>query len=172
MKKPRADSKLKNLPSEDQELFWRMLNPEDSETPASTLADLGAFIMARYDFETLSLSTLSEWCSWYGLKRRMENARSRAEQTRMELLKDGSLTPEDIERVAQTVFTSETLESGNVKAFVALAKLRLDSRKVELDERRVKVLEEKAKQADEAKKVLTQNLKPEEQNARLREILK
>ncbi|MGE9266509.1 MAG: hypothetical protein ACQKBY_00310 [Verrucomicrobiales bacterium] len=171
MKKPRADAKLKNLPEEDQELFWRMLNPSDAETPASTLEELGEFIIARYDFDTLSLSTLSEWRSWYALKRRMENARRRAEQTRLELLKDGTLTAEDIERAAQAVFTSETLESGNVKAFVALAKLRLAARQVEIDERRVQLLEEKAKRLAEIEGVTTDaKLSAEEKDARVKQI--
>ena len=63
-------------------------------------------------------------------------------------------------------------ESGNVKAYVALAKLSLAHRALDLDTRRLAILEAKAAQADAAKDVLGTSLSPEEQNRRLREILK
>jgi len=50
------------------------------------------------------------------------------------------------------VFTAEMLEAGNVRAYVALAKLRLVNRQVDLDERRIELLEKKAQFADLVKK--------------------
>lgn len=150
-KKPRADSKLKNLPDADQETFWRMLHPDDPEVKPSTLADLAAFIRERYDFDTLSLSTLSEWHSWYALRQRTLNAQKRADQARLEWLKENpDADPADLEKLGQMVFTAEAIEGGNVKAYVALAKLRLQERTIEHDERRIRLLEEKARRADEA----------------------
>lgn len=184
-KKPRADSKLKNLPAEDQEAIWSLMHPTDRETPAMTLEAVAVSVRDSYQI-SVGLSTLSEWHSWYALERRMLNARNRANQTAVELAKNSDLSPADIERVAQTVFTAETLEGGNIKAFVALAKLGLDRTKLEQaeakiglarkalahDARRLELLEAKAKQADQAKDVLETKLSPEEQNRRLREILK
>lgn len=102
----------------------------------------------------------------------MSAAAERAAQVRLELAKDSSITPDDLERIAQTVFTAETLEGGDIKSYVALAKLNLQRRSLELDTRKLAILEAKAAQADQAKDILTQKLSPEEQNRRLREILK
>jgi len=184
-KKPRADSKLKNLPAEDQEAIWTLMHPTDKDTPAMTLEAVAVAVRDSYQI-SVGLSTLSEWHSWFALERRMLNARNRANQTAVELAKNSDMSPADIERVAQTVFTAETLEGGNIKAFVALAKLGLDRTKLEQaeakidlarkalahDARRLALLEAKAAQADQAKDVLATKLSPEEQNRRLREILK
>lgn len=145
-KKPRADSKLKNLPEADQEGFWLLMHPADAETPAWTLEAVVGHIFDTYQL-FVSISTLSEWHSWYALKRRMEAAAERANQTSIELAKNSDLTPEDIERVAQTVFTAETLEAGNVKGYVALAKLRLASRALDHDARKLALLESAAREA-------------------------
>ena len=119
-----------------------MLNPSDAETQAYTLEDLGGEIFDKHQI-SVGLATLSEWRSWYALKRRMEMAAERADQARLELAKDPSITPADIERVAQTVFTAETLQAGDVLGYVRLAKLRLHSRALDQDERKLKILEEK-----------------------------
>jgi hypothetical protein len=191
-KKPRADSKLKNLPDTDQEAMWQLMHPADAETKAWSLEQVACHIQNTHGF-SVALSTLSEWHSWYSLRRRMEHAARRANQTALELARNSDMTPEDIHRVAQTVFTAEALEQGDIKGYVALARLRqgdksleqrdkqLDQRDQELtqretlvaqSERRVALLEAKAAQADAAKGVLGEALSPEEQNRRLREILK
>lgn len=131
-KKPRADSKLKNLPDHIQEGFWLLLNPSDADTKAYTLEDLGGHIHDEHNI-SVGLATLSEWRAWYSLKRRMEAAAERADQARLELAKDPDITPQDIERVAQTVFTAETLQAGDVEAYVKLAKLNLARNKQALD---------------------------------------
>jgi len=171
LKKPRADAKLKNLPHADQETLWLLMHPTDKDTPAYTLEACACHIMLEHGFEP-SLSSLSEWRSWFALARRMEAAAQRANQTAIELARNSDLTPQDIERVAQTVFTAETLEAGNVKGYVALAKLRLEFQKLELDQQKFRLLEAKAAQADAAKDVLGTTMSPEEQTRRLREILK
>ncbi len=51
-------------------------------------------------------------------------------------------------------------------------KAKLEREKLGLQERRVELLEQKAAQADQAKQVLGSTLSMEDQNARLREILK
>lgn len=171
-KKPRADSKLKNLPDNVQEGMWQLLNPADAETKAYTLEDLGGHVFDSHGI-SVGLATLSEWRSWYALKRRMEAAAERADQARLELAKDPNISPADIERVAQTVFTAETLQAGDVEGYVRLAKLGLQRRALEQDERKLALLEAKAKQADEARGV-SENAKltPEEKASELKRIFR
>ena len=133
LKKPRADSKLKNLAQADQETLWLLMHPTDSTVPAYTLEAAAVHCQEELAL-SVSVSTLSEWHAWYALAQRMEAAAQRANQTAIELARNSDLTPADIERVAQTVFTAETLETGNVKGYVALAKLRLEFQKLELKE--------------------------------------
>jgi hypothetical protein len=170
-KEIRADAKLKNLPAEALEELWLMRNPgEDGEK--LTLEAIAVEVPLRYGF-TCSVSSLSEFYKWLRLRKRIEGARLRAEQTKWELAKDPSMTPEDLERAAQTVFTAETLEAGDVKGYVALAKLRLASRALDHDARRLAVLEKKAAQADEAAGVAhNQKLTPEEKAAELKRIFR
>lgn len=145
---PRADAKLKNLPDADQEALWEYLHPSDPEERRRTLGEAQSEVPLRHGF-TVSLASLSEWRSWWALRRRMNAARERAEQTRLELLKDASLRPDEIEKVAQAVFTAETLEAGNVKGYVALANLRLKGRQLDHDARKLALLEAAAAEAKE-----------------------
>lgn len=145
MKDTRADAKLKNLPEEDLEFLWTMRNPsEDGEKVK--FEDIRVYIKNELGIQ-VSGSTLSEFYSWLTLKKRMERAEQRAEQAKLEMLKDGNFDADDIERVAQAVFTNESFEAGNVKSYVALAKLRLARRALDHDERRIKLLEENAASA-------------------------
>jgi hypothetical protein len=155
---PRADAKLKNLPDEAQEALWEYLHPADPEERRRTLAEAQSEVPLRHGF-TVSLGSLSEWRSWYALRRRMNAARERADQTRIELLKDASLRPDEIEKVAQAVFTAETLEAGNVKGYVALAQLRLKARQLDHDARKLALLEAAAAEAKEKLLALTATAK-------------
>jgi len=169
-KEIRADAKMKNLPPEALEELWLLRNPgEDGEK--LTLEAIAVAIPDRFGF-TCSVSSLSEFYKWLRLKRRMEAATLRAEQARLSLASDPNMTPADLARVGQMVFTAETIEDGNVKAYVELVKLQLQAAKQDIEIRKLKVMEAKAAQADAAKGVLETKLSPEEQNRRLREILK
>jgi hypothetical protein len=130
--KVRSDAKLKNLPEADQETLWVMLHPTEVGQDPRSLEEVLVHIEADHGF-SVSLSTLSEWRSWYALQRRMNHAAERAQQARLELAKDPNISPDDIERIAQTVFTAETLEAGNVKGYVALAKLQLARNKQQIE---------------------------------------
>jgi hypothetical protein len=144
-KEIRADAKLKNLPAEALEELWLMRNPgEDGEK--LTLEAIAVEVPLRFGF-TCSVSSLSEFYKWLRLKKRMEGAQARAIQARLELARDPSMTPEDLDRAAQTIFTAETLEEGNVKGYVALAKLGLQRRALDHDARKLALLEEKAAEA-------------------------
>lgn len=169
-KEIRADAKLKNLPPEALEELWLMRNPgEDGEK--LTLEAIAVEVPLRYGF-TCSVSSLSEFFKWLRLRKRLESAQHRAAQARMELARDPSITPADLSRVGQMVFTAETIEDGNIKAYVELVKLQLQSAKQDIELRKLKVMEAKAAQADAAKGILETKLSPEEQTRRLREILK
>ncbi len=138
-RKPRADAKLKNLSPEDQERLWQYLHTptgEGGERTMPTLEDAQVQVPLMFGF-TISLGSLSEWRAWYALNLRMAAAAERAEQTRLELIRNSDLTPEDIERVAQTVFTSEALQGGDVDGYVKLAKLRLAAGKQAIEREKI-----------------------------------
>lgn len=141
-KEIRADAKLKNLPPEILEELWRLRNPADEDEKKFTFVEVLVWLKG-HGIDS-SLGALSEFYSWLRLKRRIEAAAERATQVRMELAKDSTITPDDLERIAQTVFTAETIEGGDVEAFVKLATLRLNRQRVDQDERKLKLLEAKA----------------------------
>jgi len=140
-KKPRADSKLKNLPKVDQEHLWELLSQPQvamSDEPGApmrpfTLQELQTEVPLLHGF-TVALSTLSEWRSWYALRLRTQSAMARADQAKLEWLKENpDATPEDLGRLGQMVFTAESIEDGNIKGFVALMRERNRQRAIELD---------------------------------------
>lgn len=168
-KEIRADAKLKSLPQEELEVLWAYRYPVEGQKKM-TYKKILAQIPLRYGFD-VSLSTLSKFYSWLRLKKRMDAAADRAQQAKLELAKDPDISPEDLERVAQVVFTNESLETGDVKAYVQLAKLRLQARALDHDARRIAILETKAKQAEEAEGIATDSkLTAAEKEARLKRI--
>jgi len=145
-KEIRADAKLKNLPPEILEDLWRFRNPEEDGEKLTFVAVL-AELQTRYGIVS-SLASLSEFYSWQRMERRMTEARARAEQARTLLAQDPNATPEAIANVGHMTFTSEMVQDGNVKAFVALEKIRLASRQLDFDHRRLQLLEGKAQRLD------------------------
>ena len=144
-KEIRSDAKLKNLPAQALEDLWRFRNPEE-DGEKLTLEAILVEIPLRFGF-TCSLSSLSEFYKWLRLKRRMDSAAKRASQARLELARDPKATPEDLDRIGQMVFTAETIEDGNVKGYVELAKLRLQARSLDINARKLRLLEAAAKEA-------------------------
>lgn len=132
----RADAKLQNLPQAAHDELWALRHPELETDRAWTLTDVAAWVPDRFQFE-VSVSAVGTFYQWLELKRRMDSASATAEQTRLELAANSDLSPEDIERAAQTVFTNEALNAGNIKGYVALAKLRLAANKQALDSQRL-----------------------------------
>lgn len=145
-KEIRADAKLKNLPPDALEALWLMRYPgEDGEK--LTLEAIAAGMPGQFGF-SCSVSSLSEFYKWLRLKRRMEAATLRAEQARLSLASDPNMTPADLSRVGQMVFTAETIEDGNIKAYVELVKLQLQAAKQDIEIRKLKMLETKAARLD------------------------
>lgn len=167
-KEIRSDAKLKNLPQEVQEDLWRMRNPEEGGEKVK-FEDILVWLKSTHGMSS-SLGALSEFYSWQRLRKRMDRAKSRSEQVRDELSADPSLTAEDLERAAQFTFTSEAMEGGNVKSYVALARLRLQARKLDQDDRRLQMLEAAEKRRVDAEAAIQaiqgdQTLTAEQQRA-------
>ncbi len=169
-KEVRSDAKLKNLRPEMLETLWRLRYPEE-DGEKLTLEAIAVALPKLVGFSA-SLSSLSDFFKWLRFKRRMEASAATAAQARLELAKDPNLDPADIERAAQAVFTAEMLEAGNVRAYVALAKLRLAGQQVDLDRRRIELLERKASQADQANEVVNSELGDGEARDRLKTIFR
>jgi hypothetical protein len=145
---PRADAKLKSLPDDAQEALWSLLQ-RNGDQPGMSMEQVQAEVPLRHGF-TVGMSALYEWRSWYGMRRRMESAKERAAQAKVEFLRENpDASADDLERVGQFVFTAEAMEGGNVKAYVALAKLRLAQKALDHDSRRIAILEKKARKLDE-----------------------
>jgi hypothetical protein len=154
-KEIRADAKLKNLPPAVLDELWRMRHPVEEQADAEEgeepkvfkYVEILVWLKETHGVDS-SLGALSGFYAWLRMERRFRRAEEVADQVRQELVKGNTYTAEDIEREAQRVFTAEALEFGDVKAFVALAKLRLENRRLDQDERRLVMLEEKERRLD------------------------
>lgn len=191
MKKVRPEAKIKTLPDEVQATLWELLRiPLEGKEKPMTYVEARAWLLADHGVET-SNAALSDWYSWYGLRVRTERKKTVIEEAIAELAKaDPNKTLEELQAFGQVLFTSESIEDGDAKAFTEVwrasekaltrkqakeqSELDRELRKeaLEIDKRKIALLEEKAKQRDEAKGVLGSQLSLEEQNRRLREILK
>ncbi len=178
LRKVRSDSVLGNLPEERQEqiIAWSM-QPKTEEHP-------GGLSYAREQLAAdglkVSISTLSEFVSWWRLQRRFAAAASRANQV-ADLLeqRNPDMEPEHVRKLAQSIFTLEALDSGDADTFVSLEHLKLsqdsartkfslEERKLELAERRVKVMERKL---DQLKGALTEGeLSDEQRVQRMKQV--
>lgn len=163
-KEIRADAKLKNLPEGKLDELWLMRHPLDGGKK-KTYAQIKVLLPKQFGL-TASSSTLSDFYAWLKQKRRTEAARMRAEQAKRQLLEQNpDAAPEELERLGQMIFTSETVEDGDIKGFVALLKASNTRRKLEIEERRVKLLEEKAAKADQAEGIIQDDSLTEEEKA-------
>lgn len=152
-KEIRSDAKLKNLPAEALEDLWRFRNPEEGGTKL-TLEEIAVEIPLRYGF-TVSLSTLSEFYSWLRQKKRVEAAAERANQAK---LKYAEMNPgaalEELQTVGQFIFTSETMENGDVLNFARLRKLWLQEKAVAQKDQ---IIAQKDRALDQQDKTIEQN---------------
>lgn len=158
--KPRSDSKLKTLPEERQEQIIAWARTQKTEEHPGGLAYAREQLAA--DGLKVSMSTLSEFVSWYGLQQRFAKAASRANQV-ADLLqqRNPDMEPEHVRKLAQSIFTLEALDSGDADTFVSLEHLKLaqdsartkadlENRKLALATRRVVLLEDNAAKAKAA----------------------
>jgi hypothetical protein len=144
-----AHAKVKNLPDDDQETLWLLMHPTDTTAPPYTLEAALVHLQEEHGIEC-ALSTLSEWHSWYALKKRMENAQARANQAKLEWLKENpEASPDELEKLGQMVFTAESIEGGNIKGFVALMRERSRRKALDIDSEKLAILKRKADRLDE-----------------------
>jgi hypothetical protein len=143
----RADAKLQNLPPAALDELWALRHPEVEGDRAWTLTDVAAWVPGRFGFD-VAVSAVGNFYQWLELKRRMDGAAARSEQAKLEWVRENpGATPDDLEKLGQMVFTSEAIQDGNVKAFVALLRERTRAKIVEHDRRRLELLETAAADA-------------------------
>ncbi len=144
-KKPRSDAKLKNLPAEAQEELWVLRTtpqvPMDAEDPAGAMRpfsqqELQLEIPLRHGF-TVSVSSLSEWESWYQQRADFAHSVRRAEEAKLQYLAaNPDATPEALMSVGQMIFTNKSMQEGDVAAFVKLSTLMERRKAREFDEKK------------------------------------
>jgi hypothetical protein len=129
-------------------------------------------IADRYDLET-SVSALSRFYERFAgpwMTERLRRASATARELSGELDRE-AVHEASLDQISQAVFELMLEPGANVKQVSQLYRLILASRKQDLDARKISILETKAAAADAAKSVLHSTLTPDEQAARLREIL-
>lgn len=163
-KKPRADSVLKTLPRERQSVIAEHMRNHTIDETHAWLKDDGL---------KTSRTALSEFFCWYALQQQL----SRNETTVEALLADLSesnpeWSPDQIQQAGQSFFTALALQQQDPKQWLMAQSLAIKREQLSLDSRKVALMEKKAAAFDQAKAVVQSQLTPEEQNARLKEILK
>lgn len=167
------------------EEMWRFRHPEEGGEKL-TLEAILVEVPLRYGIVVSSLDTLSRFYKWLGLRRRFQAKNAAIRAIQEEMAKDPEISEEQIKSVGRRLFLTESVVDKDGKLFSDMVKigqnevkLRQNDQKiaiskevVELDKRRLEILERKAAQTDAAKEVIKQKLNPEEENRRLREILK
>ena len=174
MRKPRSDSKLKNLPEETQERIADWCKGDGLEAALQRCKiELGF---------TSSVSALSGWYRWWEARLQLHTAADLADDVK-QLLKDcPDLSESQLANATQFVFERQALESRDSKLHVALAKVRQGSatlalkekqlaqkdKEIEIKLRRLELLEAKEAQA---KTVLGDgSLSMSEREARMKQL--
>jgi hypothetical protein len=189
MKKVRPEAKIKTLPDEVQETLWDLLRtPMEGREKPMTYVEARAWLLAHHEVET-SNAALSDWYSWYGLRLRTERRKAIVEEAVAELAKsDPTKTLEELQAFGQVLFTAESIEGRDAKAFTevwrasekalmrkqakeqAEADRELRKESLEIDKRKIALLEEKAALADKAKDVMESQESEEEKAAKMRRL--
>lgn len=161
-RKPRSDAVLKTLPPKRQQQIV-------DYALGHSLADTVEWL--RADGLKTSNAALSEFCSWYQLRQRLDQMGSTVE-TLVENLRrrQPGLSPEELFGIGQTLFGALAIQSHDPKTWLGTQRLALKQREIQLDERRIRLLEQKAAQADQAEEVAKSDLTPEQKAARFKEI--
>lgn len=131
-RKPRSDSRLKSLLTEEQrEMVAAWAQAPKGAGCAGGLAHAVERLRAECGVKT-SLSAVSEFLGWWRLQRRFGQASARALQVQ-ELLKerDPGFSPEEIARLGEALFNVEAMEAEDARTYIALQQLRLDRESAE-----------------------------------------
>jgi hypothetical protein len=186
MSKTRSDSWLRNLPAERQEQIIEWCNAPADREPETDKAvpKTGGYHYARAqlaaDGLSASVSTLSDFYSWWHLRQKFQRAEQKTsdfeEFARREF---PDVAPERIQLAGQNYFTLRAVASDNSEEFREMEKLRLAKETAEtkgrqkdeelkLAERRVRVMESKISKAEETLK--DGSLNPTQREQRMKEI--
>lgn len=175
-RKPRADSYYDTLSPKQQE---RIVEHARAHKLEETVAWHQADGLAGG-----SVSSLSRWLSGWRLRERLRQNETIVDTVLAEAQKnDPSLTTEKLFPLGQAMFSAMAIDAQDPQVWLATQRLELERQtaearwkiereKLDQAERKIVLLEKKAAQADEAKEVINSTLTPEEQRARLKEILK
>lgn len=164
MRKPRADSRLKNLPPE-------MRAQIAAHAQTHRLEETRAWLLAEKGIRT-STGALSEFLSW----QRLQETLKANEQTVAALMDwYRELHPdtgaEELAALGQAFFSALALRLQDPKVWTAVQTLGLKRRQLELDREKLELLRKKAEQAERTEAVLADAaLSPEERQQRIREI--
>lgn len=167
-RKPRGDSVLKTLPPERQATIIEHISQH-------TLAETREWLAA--DGLKTSLPSLSEFFSWYHLRKQFSTIESDT-LTLLQLLKKQrpELDQSALDTYASEYFQLRALKQDDPETYLAWAtartNARLKERALALEERRVKLLEEKAAKAEQAEQIEGSTLSESEKAERIRAIFK
>jgi hypothetical protein len=170
MRKTRSDAVLLNLPEEQQARLaeWLLNGMPYHEAKVLTEKEFGISVRSLASFG----SFWSQVCQPLLLARRRRAvgaADSRVEEAERNPAQFDRATIDAIKQKAFELAESPQSDPKDVKAILTLV---LKARDQDIEERRVAILEARAKQAEQAETVLQENVSPEEQAARIREIFK
>lgn len=165
-RKPRSDAWHARLTVAQQDDAWKLCNELGLERAATEIA-------TRLGLERApSITALSNWWRDWPLRRAFMDFGSVAEQVKAALrdLPNLRLDREQIETVAQAVFTAAAMQRQDPELFATLRRLSLAEQQLALDREKLELLKRRAAQADEAQAVAASSLTPEEKAAKFREI--
>jgi len=148
MRKPRSDSKLKTLPLVKQQQIAKW-------GEGLSLEETVEWIAKDYHL-TVSISTVSEFLTWWAIGRKMEEYASFADEVKNTLrdMPDINLSEDQLSMAAQAAFEVRAVKSDDSKLFVALRTLRQRDAQLELEKgklaQRVSEMERKNQEAKAA----------------------
>lgn len=169
MKKPRSDSKLKNLPAEQQARIADWCAQDSLQSAASRCASEMQL--------SVSLNTVSEFYAWWKLKATFSQAEAHAKTVEEMLRKTfPGATPEKIAAAGQLVFTMQAANAGDAEEFRAMEQLRVTKESAtanaRIAEAKLKQGAQKIAQKDQDLKLVERRVKLlEDREAKTREVL-
>lgn len=167
MRKPRSDSKLLNLPEEQQAQLGEWLLSGMPYHQAQELVEKQFGLRVPLGSFTAFYQQVCEPHLLQRRSRAVQMAQSVAEEASS---RPGTFDPATIDQLRQKAFELSISPNANPKDVKALFMLVLKARDQELTERRIVLLEKKAAQADQASDVVASELSSEEKQQRLKAI--
>ena len=126
LRKPRADSKLKNLPPERQQEIYDYLSATSIPKTLEwlRLSELHTNTRSLHDFR-----------HWYELTLSLDDTAATGETVLESIRERPDLNVDEpaVQKVSQTVFEAQALQQKNSRLFVQLRKLRLHDQRLHID---------------------------------------